>query len=165
MLFAPGASTINSKLPGHTDLRTEGPRVISTMTLSHPIFGKGHKIDSVSLTFRYLAGYDSGPGKWPVLSIDVVDVQTGKSVKSVYTSAPLDKYKFDSGDPYSPPIHAGASGLGIDNDGPLCVLHSVLSALGSCAIFTAFQDCRFLVQVHPCDSPEQRAQRPDPARQ
>lgn len=115
------AATTNSKLPGHTDLRTAGPRAISTMTLSHPIFGKGHKIDSVSFTFRYLAGFDSGPGKWPVLSVDMVDAETGQSVKSVYTSAPLDKYKFDSGMPYSPPIHAGATGLGIDNDDPLYI--------------------------------------------
>ena len=121
------AATTNSKLPGHTDLRTAGPKVISTMTLSHPIYGKGHKIDSVSLTFRYLAGYDSGPGKWPVLSIDMVDVQTGKSVKTVYTSAPLDKYKFDTGMPYSPPIHAGASGLAIDNDEPLYIRVTVLN--------------------------------------
>jgi hypothetical protein len=115
------AATTNSKLAGMVDIRTTGPNVLSSMTLTHPIFAKGHTIDSVSMSFRYLAGFDSGPGEWPVLSVDVIDATTEKLVKSVYTSAPLDKYKFDSGSSYSPPIHAAGTGLAINNDDPVYV--------------------------------------------
>ena len=111
-----GAATGVSKLPGATDIRTTGPSVVSELTLSHPVTGKGHKIDSVSMTFRYLSGFDSGPGEWPVLSLELVDMGSQKVVKTVYTSPPLDKYKFDKGMPYSPPIHVAASGLAVDND-------------------------------------------------
>jgi hypothetical protein len=118
-----GAATGASKLPGATDIRTTGPNVVSELTLSHPITGKGFgefiKIDSVSMTFRYLSGFDSGPGKWPVLSLELVDMGSQKVVKTVYTSPPLDKYKFDKGMPYSPPIHVAASGLAVDNNGPV----------------------------------------------
>lgn len=92
------------------------------MTLAHPITGSGHKIDHVSLTFRYLAGYDSDMGSWPVLSVELLAAETLQVVKMVYTSAPLDKYKFDAGDVYSPPIVANSEvGLSIDNNEPLLV--------------------------------------------
>lgn len=117
-----GASSTTSKLPGAMDLRTSGPGTDAMMTLVHPIAGKGHKIDQVSLTFRYLAGYDSGEGAWPVLTLDLVSAETSKVVKTLYTSPPLDKYKFDARDEYSPPIHASSgTGLGIDNDEALFV--------------------------------------------
>jgi len=117
-----GASTVSSKLAGLNDLRTDGPSVNSSMTLAHPITGSGHKIDHVSLTFRYLAGYDSDMGSWPVLSVELLAAETLQVVKMVYTSAPLDKYKFDAGDVYSPPIVANSEvGLSIDNNEPLLV--------------------------------------------
>ena len=145
--FFKGAATTNSKLPGSTDIRTAGPKTISTLTLAHPIMAKGHKITEVSFSFRYLAGYDSGPGEWPVLSAALVSAegqvrtQTNnccscqhcltdgarwcwagqKLVKKLYTSPQLNKYKFDSGDPYSPPIKVQASGLSVANDEPLFI--------------------------------------------
>lgn len=120
-----GAAIGASKLPGASDIRTTGPNVASSATLAHPLVGKGHTIDSVSMTFRYLAGFDSGPGAWPVLSLELVDAKTQKIVKTVYTSPPLDKYKFDSGGSYSPPIHAARTGLAVDNDAPLYVRVSI----------------------------------------
>eukprot|EP01048_Picozoa_sp_COSAG05_P013796 COSAG05_NODE_1503_length_4694_cov_3.721219_5_plen_177_part_01 len=117
-----GAATGASKIPGGTDVRTTGPHVISTLTLVHAIEAKGHTIDSVSFTYRYLAGYDSGPGEWPVLSADLVSAVDGKLLKSLYTSPPLDKYKWDSGDSYSPPIQAlSPAGLAVANDDPAFV--------------------------------------------
>ena len=50
------ASPVNSKLPGQTDLRTTGPGTVSTLTMVHPILGH-RKIDRVTATYRYLAGY------------------------------------------------------------------------------------------------------------
>ena len=44
-----------------------------------------------------------------------------KLVKKLYTSPQLNKYKFDSGDPYSPPIKVQASGLSVANDEPLFI--------------------------------------------
>merc|ERR1711998_95703 len=70
-----GAATTTSKLPGTTDLRTSGPNGVSQMTLTHPLEGNGHKIDRVSLSFRYLAGYDSGKGAWPVLNVELVSAK------------------------------------------------------------------------------------------
>ncbi len=124
--FENAAVTGDSRLPGCVDIRTDSPGVTSTATLVHPIgYGAGHAIDSVTLTFRYLAGYDSGPGDWPVLSLELVDAGTGALLRTVYTSPPLDKYKWDSGDMYSPPIVAGASGLAVPNSDLVLVRVSV----------------------------------------
>jgi hypothetical protein len=43
------------------------------------------------LRFRYLAGYDSGPGSWPVITVNLVDIITAKTVSTIYTSPPLNK--------------------------------------------------------------------------
>ena len=90
--FFKGAATTNSKLPGATDIRTAGPKTISTLTLAHPIMAKGHKITEVSFSFRYLAGYDSGPGEWPVLSAALVSaegqVRTQRAIMSQRSALP-----------------------------------------------------------------------------
>ena len=44
--------------------------------------------------YRYVAGYDSGPGSWPTVSV-VFASADGKSSKTVWMSDPLDKYQFD----------------------------------------------------------------------
>jgi hypothetical protein len=116
------AAITRSQLPGHNDIRTSGPRTISSATLIHALEGgPAHAIDSVSLSFRYLAGFDSGAGEWPVLALELVDAAQGTLLKTVYTSPPLDKYKFDSHMPYSPPIVAAASGLAVPNTDPVFV--------------------------------------------
>jgi len=105
-----------SKIPGDVDLRTKGPNTKSFMTVVHPIVGQGHSINSISMSYRYLAGFgNAGPGDWPVLSLHVVSAMSGKTVKTVYTSPPLDKYQFDRGDKYSPAINVSAVNLNIDN--------------------------------------------------
>jgi hypothetical protein len=83
-IFSNAAVTDDSRLPGCVDIRTDGPGVVSTATLAHPVgYGAGHAIDSVTLTFRYLAGYDSGQGDWPVLSLELVDAATGTLLRTV----------------------------------------------------------------------------------
>ncbi len=120
-VFSNAAITDNSRLPGCVDIRTDGPGETSTATLAHAIASSSHEIDSVSLTFRYLAGYDSGAGDWPVLTLELVNAVTGAVLKTVYTSPPLDKYKWDAGDQYSPPIVAAASGLAVSGAEPVLV--------------------------------------------
>jgi hypothetical protein len=39
---------------------------------------------------------------WPVLSADLVSGEKQAVLKHLYTSPPLDQYKFDQGNPYSP---------------------------------------------------------------
>lgn len=70
-----GAATTASKISGDWDLRTAGPKVVSTLTIAHPILGQGHNIKSVSLSYQYLSGFDSGPGAWPVLSVNIMSVR------------------------------------------------------------------------------------------
>ena len=75
--------------------------VARRVTLVHPIEAKGHKIDSISFTYRYLSGYgaEGPPSSWPVLSAELVSSGTKEVLRELYTSPPLDKYKFDSGMP------------------------------------------------------------------
>ena len=97
------------------------------MIMSHPIVGQGHTIKSVSMSYRYLAGFDSGPGAWPVLSLNVLSAASGKTLKTLYTSPPLDKFQFDRGDAYSPPIAVSADGLDIPNTEPVYLALSVVN--------------------------------------
>lgn len=91
-----GAGIAPTRQPGASvDLRTDGPNSVSTMTMIHPIVGQNHDIAQVSLSFCYVAGYDSGPGAWPTLSVVLLDAVNGKTVKTVWASSPLDKYEFD----------------------------------------------------------------------
>ena len=47
------AGIASTRFPGASDdIRTDGPGTVSTLTITHPIIGQGHKIDAVSLSFR-----------------------------------------------------------------------------------------------------------------
>jgi hypothetical protein len=48
-----------------------------------------------------------------------------KVVATIYTSPPLDKYLFDRGDQYSPPIVVDVTGLSIDNTNALFLALSI----------------------------------------
>lgn len=72
-----------------TLLRGGRPGAHSTLSVAHPIIGQGHSISEISLTYRYVSGYDASQTNWPVLSVELVDADTGATTGGVlYTSAP-----------------------------------------------------------------------------
>lgn len=52
---------------------------------------------------------------------------SGDVFKTIYTSPPLDKFKFDAGDSYSPPIAVTADNLDIDNSEPVYVQLTIVN--------------------------------------
>ena len=51
----------------------------------------GSRVPAACHCRRYLSGYDSAAGAWPVLSVQMADAMTKKIVKVLHTSEPLDK--------------------------------------------------------------------------
>jgi hypothetical protein len=114
--------TKNSKMTGLTDLRSGNPGETTMAILDHPIYGEGHAITKVSMSFRYLAGFTPDKGKTKIgstLSLLLIDAANHTVIKTLYTSPALDKYSFDTSDPYSPPIPVVADGLNVANGDPL----------------------------------------------
>lgn len=79
---------------------------------------------SISMAFRYIAGYGCG-GKTPckkqpgTVSLALVDATTQRHIQTVYTSPPLGEYDYDNYKGYSPPIEVNLSGLKIVNSKPV----------------------------------------------
>jgi hypothetical protein len=121
--FSGGAGVSNSKMAGDSDIRSGEPGGVSMAILNHPLYGEGHAITKVSLAFQYLAGYSPPKGQTKVGStLSVHLVATNHTIiKTLYTSSALDKYSFDHGDPYSPPISVVADGLNVPNGEPLMI--------------------------------------------
>ena len=106
------------------NVRTGNPGDNVSVVLQHPISGAGHAINSVEMSFRYVTGYTPAAGEnatAPVLSVVVLNAESMRPVKTVYTSPPLDKYSFDHFSQYSPPLRVSATGLAIPNDRPLVI--------------------------------------------
>lgn len=93
------------------NVRTGNPGETSQIRLSHPLLAPGYKITSISLHFRYAAGYTPATGKTAnasTVSLLLTDA-TGKTLADVFTSQSLGKYSFDHFQGYSPPITASNS--------------------------------------------------------
>jgi hypothetical protein len=104
------------------NIRTGGPGETSLVKIGSGVLAKGHKIDSVSLSFRYAAGYTPGAGKTvkaATVSAVLLDMATGKVLKTIGTTPPLGNYSFDHFTTYSPPQYINATGLGVPNDTPV----------------------------------------------
>ena len=94
-----------------------GPSGQGEPQLPRPV-GEGHFITSVSLAFRYVAGYSPGKGQTKKASqvrVVLVDGTTSAELATVYTSEPLGDYSFDNFKGYSPPIEVHAKGLKVPN--------------------------------------------------
>lgn len=52
-----GASIAQSRLAGASDIRSGGPGQNSSAILNHALYGEGHALDALQLSFRYLCGY------------------------------------------------------------------------------------------------------------
>ena len=103
---------------GSSDIRTGGPGGTGSVTIGTGVLGVpgAMSIASLSMSFRYLAGYTPGPGqdkKAPVVTVQFRDEKTGKVLASVWTSQPLGNYSWDHGDPNSPAIPVEVAGLDV----------------------------------------------------
>lgn len=79
------------------------------------LIGNGHSIDTLTMSFRYSAGYTGVGKEAPTLRIALVDMVTGKELKSLYTSEPLGNYSYDHFTGYSPEIAVKATGIDLPN--------------------------------------------------
>jgi hypothetical protein len=120
--FSGGSGATNGKLqPPMRDIRSGDPGETTLAVLDHPIYGDGHALTSVSLSFQYIAGY-SAPAAGATLKVLVLDAADHTRVLgTVYSSpGPLDKYSFDHFTTYSPPIDvASPAGMSIPNARPV----------------------------------------------
>eukprot|EP00937_MAST-01D_sp_MAST-1D-sp2_P001659 g1659.t1 len=114
--FDGGASAAPSRdaAAGPTDIRSGGPGQRSLALVSHPLYSAGHLIESVSVAFRYVAGYGCTPDACdgpPSLALVVVDAFNHTVVQTLWASGALDKSSYDAFTGYSAPVRGGASGL------------------------------------------------------
>lgn len=113
--FHDGASEVPSLIKGAIDIRSGNVGDNSTVILETLIAGKGHNLDSVSLSYKYVCGYNSLKKKdGPALDIAVLDA-SDQVVKVIYSSPVLNKYSFDHFKGYSPAIDITASNLALPN--------------------------------------------------
>jgi len=119
--YANGASS--SRGPSDTlcsgaNIRTGNPGQHSKVLVAHAIVGKGHRINRITLQYRYSAGYTPQPGQHPTpatLSVVLLD-HTQQIISTLYSSPPLGNYSADHFTGYSPIIPVDAHGLDIPND-------------------------------------------------
>jgi len=84
----------------------------------------GHKVDSISLTFRYAAGYTPAQGEKkhaPTVRGVLLAGPSLQVVAELGTTAPLGNHSWDHFSGFSPPVHMEATGLGVPNDKPLLI--------------------------------------------
>ena len=100
--------------------RSGNPGTVGWIGIAHAIeLTRAHALDSVSLAFRYIAGYTPAAGqrkKASTVSVQLVDAH-GKELRTLYTSPPLGNYSYDAFHGFSPPIRVSAKGLGLRMDG------------------------------------------------
>jgi hypothetical protein len=109
--IAPLART--DKLCTSSNLRTGNPGGVGVITSTHAIDAAGHTLSSLSMSFRYIAGYTPPAGQTKnasTVTVLLTDEQ-GKEIKVLYTSPPLGNYSYDVFTGFSPPITVQGSGL------------------------------------------------------
>jgi len=115
---------------GSGNIRTGGPGGTGLIRIGTGIVGDGHILDSISMHFRYTAGYTPAPGQQkaaPTVTLQVLDMKTDAVLKSVWTSQQLGNFSWDNFKGYSPRIPVQATGLGIklSSDSPVILALSV----------------------------------------
>jgi len=109
---------------GAANLRSGGPGGVGVIRVGSPagIVGHGHRIDSISMSFRYLAGYtvaDPSLVRASTVRLLVLDHVTQEVLKLLPSTEPLGNYSFDHFVGYSTPISMMSSDLDIPNDSPV----------------------------------------------
>jgi len=111
-----GAGHIDSRTSGAASIRTGGPGQTSLIQIGTGLLAPGHAIDSVSLSFRYLAGYTIPNKQASVVEIVLVTRDTATVRATLFTSPPLGNYSWDRFTGFGPPIAVHATGLNVPND-------------------------------------------------
>lgn len=109
-----GTDIVGSREGGAQDLRSGEPHTTGVALNAHPIDGNGHLLASVSLSFRYAAGYTPGPGKTVEASTAravLVDALDSTVIAKLWESGPLDNVSYDHFSGYSAPVTAQLTGL------------------------------------------------------
>ena len=120
-----GATLTNSHSDNATSglaIRSGNPGTISRISIGSGLIGNGHKLDSISMQFRYEAGYtpEAGQTKQPAtVRLLLTDVATEAEVRELWKSGPLGNYSYDQFTGYSPPIVVSATGLAQPNEAAL----------------------------------------------
>ena len=112
-----GRAPSDADTSGGANIRTGGPGQTALIKIGTGIIGPGHKLDTVTMQFRYSAGYTMPSAKnAPTLKVLVLDTATGTPLKTLFQSGPLGNYSFDHFTGYSPAIKISATGLDMPND-------------------------------------------------
>jgi len=99
---------------GAANIRSGHPGDVSLIRFHSGVLGAGHRIDAISMSFRYQAGYLPKAGeelKAPTVRLLLVDADN-KELKTVAQTDELGEYNSQ----HSPPIVLKATGLDVAND-------------------------------------------------
>jgi len=120
-ILSDGASSANGPsdpLTSGPGLRSGNPGQTSRITLAHPLLAPGHVIASLSMSYRWIAGYSPAPGAQKdgaVVSV-LLASSDGEPLATLYTSSPLTNYSYDQFTTYSPPELVHATAINLPND-------------------------------------------------
>ena len=113
---------------GHSSIRSGSPGQVSRIQIGAGFVGNGHKLDRVTMHFRWSAGYTPPEGQTkeaPTVRALLVDVATSKEVHELYKTGGLGNCSWDRFTTYSPPVEIDVTGLDLDNDAALAVVLEV----------------------------------------
>ena len=117
--FTPAHARKDNRTSGTSSIRTGGPGQTSLVAIGPGFLAPGYAIDTVSLSFRYAAGYTPAAGqtkKAAAVSVVLISRDSRKVLKTLATTPPLGAFSWDVWTSYSPPITVHASDVGVPND-------------------------------------------------
>ena len=112
-----------------TNFRSGNPGTIGWIGVAHGIALSNHKLDAVSLAFRYIAGYTPSPGEHKrasTVSVELIDAH-GKLIRALWESPPLGNYSYDSFHGFSPLVLVETRGLGLNFNGTATIALKVVN--------------------------------------
>jgi len=113
------ASRGDNATTGHASIRTGGPGQVSLIRIGTGLTGNGHKLASVSMSFRYVAGYTPAAGQTKraaTVRVVLLELATDKEVHTIMSTGPLGAYSYDEFKGYSPLVPVAASRLELPDD-------------------------------------------------
>merc|ERR1711957_771551 len=96
---------------GAANIRSGHPGDVSLVRFHSGLLGVGHRIDAVSMSFRYQTGFTGADKKAPIVRLLLLDADN-KELKTVAQTDELREYDGK----HSPPIFLNATGLDVAND-------------------------------------------------
>ena len=114
----------DNETSGTSSLRTGGPGQTSLIVIGSGLLAPGHIIDTLSLSFRYTAGYTPAKGVTkaaPVVRVVLIERDTRAVIKTLLTTPPLGAYSWDGWKEYSPRIPMHATEINVPNEKPVSI--------------------------------------------